>query len=249
MRDLRPLTVDRVPDLDLGDGSDPCTFWQTVPHNGRGPAKPPIDLLTEWVRQVSSDWGPPGRIVYVDGRPIGSMLLAPARHVPRLVAFATAPSDPATLMLVTVQVAGTHRGEGLRKALVQAAVKDALRHRVRSIDVIGARPLAVGKDPCVLEAEYLEKIGFRVVREHMLYPRLRLDLRTVVTIRDEATAAVRRALAKVPGMRPVPDTQPDAPTRARVGGPWSLNRSGRRAAPPRSRQPGSPPDAVSGRRA
>ncbi|GAA6525637.1 GNAT family N-acetyltransferase [Intrasporangium sp. DVR] len=215
MRDLQPLTVDRVADL-AGD-SALCTFWQTVPSNGSLVTREPQDILAEWVRDVTAEWGPPGRIAYVDGRPAGSMLLAPARYVPRLAAFPTAPADPSTLMLITVRVNGDMQGHGLRKVLVQAAVKEALRHRVRSIDVIAARPAAVRKHPCVLEAAFLEQVGFRVAREHPVYPRLRLDLRTVVTVRDEVTAAVRRVLAKVPGVRPVPETHPDGATRARVG--------------------------------
>lgn len=214
MRDLRPLTVDRVPDL-AGD-SALCTFWQTVPHNGAVIARAPHDILRDWVREVSADWGPPGRIAYVDGQPVGNVLLAPARYVPRLAAFATAPSDPSTLMLVTVRVNADQQGRGLRKVLVQAAVKEALRHRVRAIDVIAARPQAVGRHPCVLEAAFLENVGFRVTREHPIYPRLRLDLRTVVTIREEAAAAVRKVLAKVPGVRPVPETHPDGVTPART---------------------------------
>ena len=214
MRDLRPLTVDRVADL-AGD-SALCTFWQTVPRNGDILPREPIDLLTDWVSDVTANWGPPGRIAYVEDRPVGHVLLVPARYVPRLAAFPTTPSDPATLMLVTVRINADQRGRGLRKVLVQAAVKEALRHRVRSIEVIAARPHAVGKHPCVLESSVVENLGFRVARDHPVYPRLRLDLRTIVTIRDGAAAAVRKALARVPGVHPVPETPPDGATRARV---------------------------------
>lgn len=206
MRDLRPLTADRVCDL-AGDGA-PCTFWQTVPRNGRVIQQPPLELLADWVGQVSQEWGPPGRIAYLEGRPVGNVLIAPARFIPRLAAFPTAPSDPATVMLLTVLVTADQRGHGLRKALVHAAAKEALRHRARSVDVIAARPLAVGKHPCVLEVDFLERMGFKVARDHPTYPRLRLDLRTVLTIREEAAAAVRRALARVPGVRPVPEQPP-----------------------------------------
>ena len=220
MRDLRPLTVDRVADL-AGD-SALCTFWQTVPRNGEILPAQPLDLLTDWVREVTANWGPPGRIAYVDDQPVGHVLLVPARYVPRLAAFPTTPSDPATLMLVTVRINADQRGRGLRKVLVQSAVKEALRHRARSIEVIAARPHAVGKHPCVLETTFVENLGFRVARDHPVYPRLRLDLRTIVTIRDGAAAAVRKALAKVPGVHPVPETPPDGVTRARVGHRRSL---------------------------
>ncbi|WP_076262993.1 GNAT family N-acetyltransferase [Intrasporangium flavum] len=219
-RELLPLTPERVGDL-VGSCA-PCTFWQTVPHNGHGRPTDPLELLAAWVEQVTADWGPPGRVAYVDGRAVGHVVVAPARHVPRLAAFPTSPSDPATLMLVTAvtgdpagAVDGAGRGgKALRKVLVQAAAKEALNHRVRALDVVAARPLAVHRHACVLEAHLLEDAGFHVERDHPTYPRLRIDLRTLVTIRDEAAEAVRRALAKVPGVRPVPETHPNGSSHA-----------------------------------
>lgn len=217
MRELRPLTPDRVGDL-VGLCA-PCTFWQTVPRNGHRDDREPLDLLADWVETVSAEWGPPGSIAYVDGKPAGHVLVAPARHVPRLAAFPTSPSDPSTLMLVTAVTVQPYAGRGLRKVLVQSAAKDALRHRMRSLEVVGARPLAVSKHTCVLDVDVLEKAGFRVERDHPTYPRLRIDLRRVVTLRDEAAAAVARALTRVPGLRPVPETHPQGSSHAHVTDP------------------------------
>lgn len=213
MREFRLLTPERVGDL-VGSCA-PCTFWQTVPHNGHVSEPDPLDVLRTWVDEVTREWGPPGRIAYVDNQAAGYVLLAPARYVPRLAAFPTAPSDLATLMLLTTSVSDHEANPGLRKALVQACAKEALRHKARSIEAIGARPLALGRHPCVLEADLLERNGFHVKRDHPLYPRLRLDLRTVLSLRDEAAGLVGRALARIPGVRPAPETHPDGATRAR----------------------------------
>lgn len=215
MREFRALTPDRV--ADLSGPCAPCSFWQTVPHNGHVVEPDPLVLLADWVDRVTQEWGPPGRIAYVDGVPSGYVLLAPARHVPRLAAFSAAPSDRSTLMLLTTcaDPAGAHRG--LRKALIQQAAKDALRHKQRSIEAIGARPAAIRRHPCVLEVEVLERSGFKVEREHPTYPRLRLDLRTVLSIRDEVADAAARALAWRPGLKPVREApHPDGATRART---------------------------------
>src|SRR6478752_6026607 len=143
MRELLPLTPDVVGEL-VG-GCAPCTFWQTVPRNGHSDAGDPLDVLAEWVETVTADWGPPGRIAYVDGTPAGHVVLAPA-----------------------------------------------------------------------LDVAFLEKVGFRVERDHPAYPRLRIDLRTVVTLRDGAAAAIVRALDRVPGVRPVPETHPNGSSHAHV---------------------------------
>ncbi|MEW1952182.1 N-acetyltransferase [Terrabacter sp. NPDC080008] len=212
MRELRPLTPDRV--TDLVGGCAPCTFWQTVPHNGHSGPREPLDLLAEWVETVTSEWGSPGRVAYVDEQPAGHVLLAPARYVPRLAAFPTSPSDPSTLMLVTVMT--TPEQAGIRKTLVQTAAKDALAHRARSLEAVGARPLAVSRHACVLDVPFLEKVGFRVERDHPAYPRMRIDLRTVVTLRDEVAEALSRALARVPGVHPAPAPHPNGTSRASV---------------------------------
>ena len=212
MRELRPLTPDLVGDL-VG-ACAPCTFWQTVPRNGHSGPREPLELLSEWVETVTADWGSPGRVAYVDGQPAGHVLLAPARHVPRLAAFPTSPSDPSTLMLLTAVTTPAH--PALRKTLVQAAAKDALAHRVRSLEAVGARPLAVSRHACVLDVAFLEKVGFRVERDHPAYPRLRIDLRTVVTLRDEVAEALSRALARLPGVHPAPAPHPNGTSHANV---------------------------------
>ncbi len=215
--DLRPLTPGLVGDL-TGPCA-PCVFWQTLPRNGHDAEIEPDRLLAEWVQTVTIEWGPPGRVAYVDDAPVGHLLLAPARHVPRLAAFATAPSDPATLMLVTACVADDRgptldrTGAALRKLLVRAAAKDALRRGSRTLDVIGARATAVEGHPCVLPVDELERLGFRVERDHPVHPRLRLDLRALVTVREEVTARLARAIGIVPGLQPVPQTHPDGATR------------------------------------
>ena len=112
MPDLRLLPPDRVGDL-VGSCA-PCTFWQTVPRNGHGGVRPQadLDLLADWVEQVTADWGPPGRIAYADGRPVGHVVLAPARFVPRLAAFPTAPVIRPPVMLVTAVSAPDANGDG-----------------------------------------------------------------------------------------------------------------------------------------
>lgn len=216
MPELRPLTPGLVGDLVGPCG--PCTFWQTMPHNGH---RRPTDhaelehVLATWVEMVADDWGSPGSIAYVDDEPAGYVLFAPARFVPRLAAFATAPSDPGLPMLLTATAVSPSEARGLRKTLVQAAVKESLQHHARTLDVIAARPLAVGRHPCVLEVSAVERLGFRVERDHPTYPRLRLDLRTVATVKDEVAAYLSRTLARIPGVRPAPGTHPDGATRAR----------------------------------
>lgn len=209
MRDLRLLTPHDLTVLE--GGCSRSGYWQSAPSNGLVAAVNPPDLVGNWVEEVTADWAPPGRVAYVDGRAVGVALLAPARHVPRLAAFATAPVDPAAIVLLTVEATGPDV-TGVRKALFHAVARDALRRGARSLEAIGARP-RVAPHPCVLAVDVLERWGFRVAREHPAHPRMRLDLRTALTLREDARAVLAGLLAKVPRPRPEPG-RADGATRA-----------------------------------
>jgi hypothetical protein len=51
----------------------------------------------------------------------------------------------------------------------------------------------------MLPAEYLLAVGFKTVRPHPRTPRLRLDIRSLVSLREEAGSAVERLLATISG--------------------------------------------------
>ena len=150
MRELRPLTPDRVGDL-VGSCA-PCTFWQTVPRNGHSDperaARPAGRLGRDGHRRL----GPArahrlrrrtARWATSSSRPRGTSRGWPPsrpRRPTRRRSCSSRRSRPPE-----------HAGRGLRKALVQAAAKDALRHRVRSLEAVAARPLAVSRHACVLD--------------------------------------------------------------------------------------------------
>jgi hypothetical protein len=58
----------------------------------------------------------------------------------------------------------------------------------------------------VLPADYLSRVGFKTVRPHPRYPRMRLDLKSTVTWRSEVEAALEKLLGAVRPTRPA--TQP-----------------------------------------
>ena len=59
---------------------------------------------------------------------------------------------------------------------------------------------------CVLPADFLLAVGFKTVRPHHRFPRLRLDLRTALTWREDVEVALERLLGSMtpePAFRPV----------------------------------------------
>jgi GNAT superfamily N-acetyltransferase len=196
------LTLDLLTDLPSPCGS--CVFWELDPVAGARAVETGDPGLEKeaWVSATLLEWGSCGKLAYVDDAPAGYVLYAPPAYVPRAVAFPTAPVSADAVLLMTARVLPEFAGSGLGRMLVQTVAKDLLRHNVRALEAYGdARPPADGSPTCLVPADYLLSIGFKTVRPHHLYPRLRLDLRTVLTWREDVEVALERLLGS---MHPFP---------------------------------------------
>lgn len=197
-REVFSLTLDRL--HDLPEPCVSCIFWELDPALAAGSiarGEPGLDKES-WLSSALLEWGSVGQIVYVDGRPAGYVTYAPPYLVPRSNAFPTAPVAADAVMLITARVAPDFAGQGLGRVLIQGAAKDVMRRGVRAIEVFGyLGDPDVPRAACVIPARFLSAVGFKTVREHRTYPRLRLDLRTALTWREDMEAAVERLLASV----------------------------------------------------
>jgi GNAT superfamily N-acetyltransferase len=211
-RRLARLTLDNLDDLPSSCRS--CLFWERDPVR-RTRASDAGDGAVEkeaWVSAVLLEWGSCGRIAYVDGDPAGFVLFAPPTYLPGADAFATAPVSEDAVLLATAMVYPEYAGAGLGRVLMQTVVKDLVkRGDIRALEAIGdSRAPGPGREPgwggCVLPTDYLLRVGFKTHRPHPRYPRMRLELRSVVTWRDEVESALERLLGAVrPARHPVAD--------------------------------------------
>ena len=80
---------------------------------------------------------------------------------------------------MTAHLLSEFAGGGIGRMLVQAMAKDLTRRGVRAIEAFGDRRWE--SPACVLPVDYLLAVGFKTVRPHHHYPRLRMELRTVVS--------------------------------------------------------------------
>lgn len=143
------------------------------------------------------DWGSCGKILYVDAVPAGYILYAPPLYAPRSVAFPTSPVSADAVLLTTAYVLPEFDRGGLGRILVQGAAKDLIRRGVKAIEAFG--DLSWEEPACLLPAGYLLAVGFKTVRPHPRYPRLRMELKTAVTWREDVEVALERLLG---GMTP-----------------------------------------------
>ncbi|HZI97306.1 MAG TPA: GNAT family N-acetyltransferase [Actinomycetales bacterium] len=203
-RRLTPLTLDVLEDLP--PRCRRCVFWELDPVAGQRAAADGDTAFEKeaWLSAALLEWGSVGRIAYVDDVPAGYLLYAPPAFVPRSVAFPTSPVSADAVLLMTGTVLGEFRGGGLGRMLVQAAAKDLTRRGVRAIEAFGL----VGGKPddddryappsgCVVPADFLLSVGFKTVRAHHRHPRLRLELKTALSWREDVEQALERILGPV----------------------------------------------------
>ncbi|MEU5399653.1 GNAT family N-acetyltransferase [Streptomyces sp. NPDC005963] len=203
-RRLVPLTLDNL--SDLPQRCRACVFWELDPVRGEAALRAGRSELEKesWISAVLLDWGSCGRVVYVDDVPAGFVLYAPPAYVPRSQAFPTSPVAADAVQLMTAWIDPVYQGQGLGRVMVQTVAKDLLRRGFRGIEAFGN---ARWKEPaCLLPAEHLLAVGFKTVRPHPSYPRLRLELRTALSWKEDMELALDRLLGAVqkdPVLRPL----------------------------------------------
>ncbi|MEU0162756.1 GNAT family N-acetyltransferase [Streptomyces sp. NPDC006261] len=194
-RRLVPLTLDNL--QDLPERCRACVFWELDPVSGEAAVeagKPGLEKEA-WISAVLLEWGSCGRVVYVDDVPAGFVLYAPPAYVPRSTAFPTSPVSPDAVQLITGLILPGYQGQGLGRVMAQTVAKDVLRRGFKAIEAFGdARAEESG---CVLPADHLLAVGFKTVRPHPRYPRLRLELRTTLSWKEDVEMALDRLLGAV----------------------------------------------------
>lgn len=195
-RRLASITLDNIEDLAWPCRT--CVFWEA------GHRAPPGVTKDDWLSAVLLDWGSCGRILYVDGEVAGFALYAPPEYIAGVPGYATSPVSADAILLMTARILPEYTDAGLGRILLQSVVKDALSRRgVRALEAFGD---ASGQEmQCVLPSGFLTAVGFKTVHHHPRYPRLRLDLRTVLSWRGDVEVALERWLGAIrPDKAPSP---------------------------------------------
>ncbi|TNC27267.1 GNAT family N-acetyltransferase [Amycolatopsis alkalitolerans] len=190
-----------------------CVYWEVAPHlRAQAEEYGSTEVEKEaWVSSVLLEWGSCGRLIFSDSLPVGFVLYAPPSAVPRASAFPTSPPSADAVLLTGFHVLPEFRGGGLGRTLVQAVAKDLTRRGVRAIEAFGdAKPDEPVTDAtahaCVIPADFLTAVGFKTVRPHPKWPRLRLELRSAISWKEDVEAALERLLGQVTVQTAEPST-------------------------------------------
>jgi GNAT superfamily N-acetyltransferase len=198
-RRIVPLTLDRFAELAAPCGS--CLFWELDPvRRRRVHAGDETREKEAWLSQVLREWGSCGRVVAVDDRPVGFVIYVPPSYAPGADGFPTAPVSSDAVLLTTAWIDPRYAGGGLGRMLVQGMAKDLIqRGGVRAIEAFGDVGPASGLhgQRCAAPAEFLARVGFKTHRVHPTAPRLRMELKSAITWRDEVETAWERIVGVV----------------------------------------------------
>jgi hypothetical protein len=202
-RRLVSLTLDTLEDLPRSCRD--CVFWELDPVAAdRACANGDPGLEKEaWVSQTLLEWGSCGKLVYVDGMPAGFVMFAPPAYVPRSMAFPTSPVSADAVLLMTAHVVQPFADGGLGRMLIQGVARDLTKRGVKAIEAFGDAKFGevdeAGRNErgCLAPADFFTAIGFKTVRPHPRYPRLRLELRTALSWKSDVEYALEKLLGSM----------------------------------------------------
>ena len=211
-RKIVRLTMDHLDALPSPCRS--CLFWELDPVR-RARVEDPCAEKDAWVSEVLREWGSCGRVALVDGEPVGYLVYVPQAYVPGAASFPTAPVSPDAIVLTTAYVDPAHAGGGIGRMLVQGMARDLIeRGGIRAVEAFGDTRSSGDRLPsgrCMVPVEFLGGVGFKTQRAHSTTPRMRMELRSALTWKDEVEAALERLLGAVrPAKKRAPAPTPKA---------------------------------------
>jgi ribosomal protein S18 acetylase RimI-like enzyme len=194
-RRLVNLTLDTLEDLPRRCRR--CIFWELDPvsrERAMEAGDPGLEKEA-WLSSTLLEWGSCGKLAYVDGVSAGYVMFAPPAYVPRAVAFPTSPVSPDAALLMTAHILPEFSGGGLGRMLIQGAAKDLIKRGVKAVEAFADQ---LWEQPnCVVPADYLLAVGFKTVRPHHRWPRLRLELRTALSWKSDVEYALEKLLGSM----------------------------------------------------
>jgi predicted N-acetyltransferase YhbS len=199
-RRIVPLTLDTLADVPGECRS--CVFWELGPLAAPDQLDPEAAGLAKesWLSATLLDWGSCGKVAYVAGVAVGHVMFAPPGFVPRALSFPTSPVSGDAVLLMVAHVMAEWRSSGIGRMLAQSVAAELVPRGVKAIESFGS----LGPHSCVLPADYLRSVGFKTVRPHPLYPRLRMELKSTVSWRYDVEYALEKILSVAVGRQPAP---------------------------------------------
>jgi GNAT superfamily N-acetyltransferase len=100
------------------------------------------------------------------------------------------------VLLTAVAVLPEKAGAGIGRMLVQAVARDLTKRGVKAIEAFGdAAPTP--DSSCVIPADFLLSVGFKTLKPHRRWPRLRMELSSALGWKEGVDAALQQLLGEI----------------------------------------------------
>jgi hypothetical protein len=116
------------------------------------------------------------------------------------MAFPTSPVSADAVLLMTARVVTPFAGGGLGRMLVQGVARDLTKRGIKAIEAFGDAKFGEDVETdagCLAPADFFLSVGFKTVRPHPRYPRLRLELRTALSWKSDVEYALEKLLGSM----------------------------------------------------
>jgi GNAT superfamily N-acetyltransferase len=148
-----------------------------VPKRAEGFLKKREEILAKklkWLRSVRNTFGECGKIMYVDGKPVGYAQYAPPKMLPLSAEYPSGPPSKDAVLISCLFIAHKeYRGKGLGSLLLKSIVEDLRGRGVRAIETFARKNSP--NNPSGSMKFYL-KNGFMFFRDDLEFPLMRLEL-------------------------------------------------------------------------
>ncbi|EEI16469.1 hypothetical protein [Corynebacterium lipophiloflavum] len=167
------------------------TFWELDPlHSAYAGARSEADKGA-WLVQRALRQSTVGFSIAEASSTVGALatvLFCPAADAPGVVRMPTAPPSRDAWLVTSLHIEPASRGRGWESVLLDAVIMAATERGAAALEVFGLRPGATASSELcrgiirqraligIVEVPVLESAGFKVVRDHPVIPRLRVDL-------------------------------------------------------------------------
>jgi GNAT superfamily N-acetyltransferase len=154
-----------------------CLYWE-LPEEcsdpSRGSREDMLARKLNWLRRVRKAFGECGKIVYVDGKPVGYAQYAPPGMLPLSAEYSSGPPSGDAVLISCLFIAQKeYRGRGLGKQLLQSIIEDLRKRGVKAVETFARKNNPNNPSGPV---EFYLKNGFKIHRDDPEYPLMRLEL-------------------------------------------------------------------------
>jgi len=154
-----------------------CLYWEDpeLPGGRTEDRDEAFRRKLDWLKRVEREFEAPGKLLYVEGSPVGYAAYAPGRFFPNASAYPAGPvSDDAAFIGCLFIASRENRGRGLGSLLLEATITDLRERGTPAVETFARRGSA--ENPSGPVELYL-KHSFSILRDDPQFPLMRLDLR------------------------------------------------------------------------